>query len=334
MRRLFILVSLLLLLSGCAVPPETPLEGFAPAQDERLVIYTSCQEPVYRPIIQEFENRTGIWVQVETGGAGALLDRLSAEADAPACDLLFGGGADSLQSRPALFEPYASPLTGEVQPAFRCPEETWTAFSSLPVVLIYNPVLVRSNPPDSWQSLLDPAWHGKIAFASPTAYGSSYTALAALLQVLPGDGQELLSAFYQNLGGQVLEDGPSQVVDSVADGSSYIGVLPEDAALQAIASGRDVALVRPKEGTCLLPDSMAVVSGCAHGDNARRFIDFVLRQDVQRYLVERCFRRSVRTDLAQAGEPLDTFDYDAAWASEQRDALLEQWQALSGDGAS
>lgn len=333
MRRLFILVSLLLLLSACGAPPETPLEDFAPAEEERLVIYTSHQESIYRPIIQEFENRTGIWVQVETGGTGTLLSRLAAEADAPACDLLFGGGADSLQSHPELFEPYTSPLNGEIQPAFRCPEGTWTAFSSLPVVLIYNPVLVRSNPPDSWRSLLDPAWRGKIAFASPVAYGSSYSALSALLQVLPGDDGELLSAFFQNLDGQVLED-TSQVVDAVADGSSYIGVLPEDAALRAIASGRDVALLRPKEGTCLLPDGMAVVSGCAHGDNARRFIDFVLREDVQRYLAEHCFRRSVRTDLSQSEEPLDTFDYDTAWASEQRDALLTQWQALSGGGTS
>lgn len=332
MRRLFTLVFLLLLLGGCGASPEAPAEGFAPAEEERLVVYTSHREAVYRPIIQEFENRTGIWVQVETGGTGELLDRLAAEAESPACDLLFGGGADSLQSQPELFEPYTSPLTDEIQPAFRCPEGTWTAFSSLPVVLIYNPVLVRSNPPDSWRSLLDPAWRGKIAFASPVISGSSYTALAAMLQVLPGGDGDLLAAFLQNLDGQVLESS-SQVVNAVADGSSYIGAIPEDVALRAIAEGRDVALLRPKEGTCLLPDGMAVVSGCAHGDNARRFIDFALREDVQRYLSEHCLRRSAREDLSWSEEPLDTFDYDLAWASQQREALLEQWRALSGGGA-
>lgn len=326
-RNLFILGVLLLFLSACGA--GQPAASFAPAEGERLVIYTSHEEAVYGPIIKEFEDRTGIWVQVETGGTGELLDRIAAEAESPACDLLFGGGADTLQSRPELFEPYVSPLAEEVLPAFRCLDGTWTAFSSLPVVLIYNPVLVRSNPPESWESLLDPAWRGKIAFASPAASGSSYTALAALLQVLPGDDEDLLAAFFRNLDGKVLE-GPSQVADAVADGSSYIGAIPEDVALRAIARGRDVALLRPKEGTCLLPDGMAVVLGCPHGDNARRFIDFTLRQDVQRYLTEYCLRRSVRADFSQPEDVPDTFDYDAAWASEHREALLEQWQALSG----
>lgn len=330
MRRLWLLCSLLLLLEGCAPAPVSA--GLAPAEEDRLVIYTSHREAVYAPIVKEFEERTGIWVQVETGGTGTLLDRIAAGDGSPACDLLFGGGVDSLQSCAGLFDPYVSPLTEELQPAYRCADGTWTAFSALPVVLIYNPVLVRSNPPESWESLLDPAWQGKIAFASPLASGSGYTALAAMLQILPGDDGELLAAFLQNLDGQVLEDS-SQVVDAVADGSSYIGAIPEDVALRAIAGGRDVALLRPREGTCLLPDGMAVVSGCAHGENARRFIDFALGEDVQRYLAERCLRRSVRTGLSRPEDALDTFDYDIDWASEQREALLAQWQALNGGGA-
>lgn len=333
MRRWFFLASILLFLSGCGASSGASPDAFAPPEENRLVIYTSHREAVYSPIIREFEARTGIWVQVETGGAGTLLDRIAAEAEAPACDLLFGGGADSLQSRRSLFEAYESPLLSEVQPAFRCADGTWTAVSSLPVVLIYNPVLVRSNPPESWESLLDPAWRGKIAFASPTVSGSGYTALAALLQVLPGDGGELLAAFIENLDGQALEDS-GQVVDAVAEGSSYIGVIPEDEALRAAAAGRDVALLRPREGTCLLPDGMAVVAGCAHGDNARRFIDFALGEDVQRYLLERCFRRSVRTDLSRDEEAPETFDYDAARAAGERDALLERWRTLSGGGPS
>ena len=333
MRRLLLLLCpLLLLLGGCGRNTGPDLARFAPAEEDRLVLYTSHKEELYGPIIREFEARTGIWVQVETGGTSALLERLEAEAEDPACDLLFGGGADSLQSRAELFEPYVSPLAEEVQPAFRCPDGSWTAFSSLPVVLIYNPVLVRSNPPDSWESLLDPAWRGKIAFASPTASGSSYTALAALLQILPGDDGELLAAFLKNLDGQIL-DSSSQVIDAVADGSSYIGAIPEDVALRAIDGGRDVALLRPREGTCLLADGMAVVSGCPHGDNARRFIDFTLREDVQRYLAEHCLRRSVRTDLGRSQDPLDTFDFDIAWASAQREALLEQWRTLREGGA-
>lgn len=330
MRRLFrILCPLLLFLTACG-QTAAPLP-YAPAEEDRLILYTSHMEEVYGPIVKEFEERTGVWVQVETGGTEALLSRVAAEGETTRCDLFFGGGVDSLQSCAPFFEPYTSPLQETVQPAFRCEDGTWTAFSALPVVLIYNPVLVRSNPPESWASLLDPAWRGKIAFASPEVSGSGYTALAALLQVLPGDEEALLAAFVQNLDGQILE-GSSQVTGAVAGGFSYIGVTLEDTALRAIANGRDLALLCPEEGSCILPDGMAVVAGCAHRDNARRFIDFALGEDVQRYLTEHCFRRSVRTDLGQAGEPLPSFGYNAARAGEQREDLLNQWRALCGDG--
>ena len=333
-RLLFILGPLLLFLSGCAAARPDGGAAFAPAEEERLVIYTSHREAVYAPIIKEFEDRTGIWVQMETGGTGELLDRIAAEAEAPVCDLLFGGGADSLQSRAELFEPYVSPLAEEVQPAFRCPDGSWTAFSSLPVVLIYNPMLVRTNPPEGWESLLDPVWRGRIAFAHPAVSGGSYTALATMLQALPGDG--VLEAFYRSLDGQTLS-GITAVVDEVADavaeGSCTVGITVEPAALEAIEAGRNVALLYPREGTSAAPDGMAVVSGCAHGENARRFIDFALGGDVQRYLARSCRRRSVRKDLfAQEPETdgMVLIDYDLERAAAEREWVLSVWQSWEG----
>lgn len=333
MRRLLLLLCLFLLpLAGCGKNSGPDLSPFAPEEENRLVLYTSHKEEIYAPIIREFEARTGIWVQVETGGTSALLERLEAEAEAPACDLLFGGGVDSLQACASLFEPYVTPLREEIQPAFLCPDGTWTAFSSLPVVLIYNPVLIRSNPPDSWNSLLDPAWRGKIAFADPTVSGAGYTALASLLQALPGDDEALLSAFAENLDGQILESS-DQVTGAVADGTCYIGAIPEDSALQAVRKGQDVALLCPREGTCAMPDGMAVIAGCAHGENARRFIDFTLGEDVQRYLAEACFRRSVRTERQGKEDTLPALDYDIAWASSRREDLLRRWRELTEEAA-
>ena len=57
-----------LLLTGCAAGERASASEFAPEEGERLVVYTSHKEEVYWPIIQEFEARTGIWVEVEAGG--------------------------------------------------------------------------------------------------------------------------------------------------------------------------------------------------------------------------------------------------------------------------
>ena len=95
-----------LTLTGCGaqengVPPE-----FIPEEGERLVVYTSHKEEVYWPIVKEFEERTGIWVEVVPGGTNELLARLVAESDQPAADVMFGGGVDSLAAYQR-----ASPLT-------------------------------------------------------------------------------------------------------------------------------------------------------------------------------------------------------------------------------
>ena len=76
--RLFcLLLAAVLALTGCAARNEEQAASrFAPDEAHRLVIYTSHKEEVYWPIIQEFEARTGIWVEVEAGGTSELLARL------------------------------------------------------------------------------------------------------------------------------------------------------------------------------------------------------------------------------------------------------------------
>mgnify|MGYP002538878760 CR=1 FL=1 len=76
MKSLTAVFLLLLLLTGCAAGERASASEFAPEEGERLVVYTSHKEEVYWPIIQEFEARTGIWVEVEAGGTSELLARL------------------------------------------------------------------------------------------------------------------------------------------------------------------------------------------------------------------------------------------------------------------
>ncbi len=66
MKRLLVWV-LCLLLTGCSGKQLSDWSAFIPEEEKRLVIYTSHPRSVYEPVIKEFEERTGLWVQVETG---------------------------------------------------------------------------------------------------------------------------------------------------------------------------------------------------------------------------------------------------------------------------
>ena len=207
--------------------------GFAPPEDKRLVIYTSHRAEVYEPIVKEFEQRTGVWVEVKTGDAAVLLDAIA--AGGTDCDLMLGGGVDNISAYSDCFSPYTSVYNDRILPEYRSADGSYTPFSVLPVVLIYSTKLVRRNMPSGWDSLLDEAWRGRIAFADPNVSGSSYTALCTMLQAL-GGGDELLPEFRQNLEGKILPSS-GDVVSTVAEGKCYIGVTVEDIALSGIAEG-------------------------------------------------------------------------------------------------
>ena len=329
-----LLLTCLLLLAGCSAAEDGTAASFAPAEENRLVIYTSHKEEVYWPIIKEFEERTGIWVDVVSGGTNELLERIEREKDSPRAAVMFGGGVESLESRRELFTPYRCAEADSLLVRYCSPEDLWTPFSALPTVLIYNTKLMAPGALTGWADLLSPELKGQIAFADPSISGSAFTGLVTLLSALGGDWEETLHAFARNLDGAQL-DSSGAVLTAVAGGTCLAGVTLEDIALQRIAAGADIAVVYPEDGTSAVPDGSALVKGAPHEDNAKRFLDFTAGADVQRLLVDRFYRRSVRSDIAPAGDLPSLSDipmtyYDAARASQQHDAILMTWAFYLG----
>jgi iron(III) transport system substrate-binding protein len=193
-------------------------------------------------------------------------------------------------------------------------------------VLIYNDQLVHRNVPDSWADLTGVAWRGRIACPDPTVSATGCTALQALLLALPGEEEAVLSAFARNVGG--VAPSAAAAVNAVADGSCYVGVTTEDLALQAADSGLSVTVVWPEEGTVLQPDCAAVVAGCAHGDNARAFIDFLLSSEVQTRMAEQ-FLRPIRD--AGSGDLPPALAYDPYGAGAHQAELLTTWRSLTAE---
>ena len=325
--RILTVALLLFLLAGCSGKAEEL--DYAPEDGERLVLYTSHKKEVWWPIVKEFETRTGVWVEVVEGGTNERLERLDKEQDAPQADVMFGGGVESLESYRDLFAPYTCAEADAILPQYRAQDDIWTPFSSLPVVFVYNPKLVRAGEITTWRDLLDPTWKGKIAFADPSVSGSSYTALVTMLCAVEGEPDEILHTFAENLDGKQLESSGA-VLSYVAGGQAVVGVTLEETASRRIAAGDELAMVYPADGTSCVPDGCAILNGAPHAENARAFVDFTVSRDVQQLIQEQFCRRSVRSDLESAGTlpPLASIvqaDYDVSLASESRESVLMSW---------
>lgn len=327
-----LVLCLALLLCSCGTggsasqPPSMP-----PAAT--LVVYTSHTREVYGPIIKEFQDRTGIWVQVEVGGTNEMMRRLTAESGAPVCDVMFGGSVESHEANQNLFQPYKAADTTQLLPAFVSPQNNWTPFSCLPLVILYNTQLVPQNQiPQGWQALFGAEWQGKIAFANPSISASCYTALATLIQLGNTEDWTALNKLAANIEGSQLQSS-GDIPTAVASGQFPLGITLEEAALRQVQAGEPVAIVYPAEGTSAVPDATSLIKGAPHIAEAQQFIDFTISRDVQQLLSTNLYRRAVRADVgiafnAPALHDIPLVPYDITWSSTCKEEIVSYWNEL------
>ncbi|WP_153463388.1 ABC transporter substrate-binding protein [Sediminibacillus terrae] len=310
--------------------------GDGKGSSDKLTVYSPHQTEIINPIIKEFQDRTDIEVELVTGGTGELLNRIEAEAGNPLGDVMWGGGAESLQAYSDQFETYEVAESDQIPDMYKSPDSSWVGFSALPMVIMYNKDLVEeADAPKTWQDLLDQKWKGKIAYADPAKSGSSYTQLVTMLEANKDDGNDgwdFVADFVENLDGKILS-GSSMVYKGVADGEFPIGVTLEEAAYRYVSGGANVDVAYPEEGTSAVPDGAALIKDAKNKDNAQEFLDFLTSKDVQELTVSEFNRRSVREDV-EPPEGLTTtdeipfVDYDFDWASENQEAVMGKFQDL------
>ena len=233
------LTAALLILTGCSKSEETVYQI---PEDRKLIVYTAHKADVYEPIIKEFEERTGIFVELKAGDTLALFDEL--QQDAPGTfDVMFGGGVENFEECRDYLEPYKVSEIDQIAEQYRTEGDAYTPFSVLPTVFIYNNKLVYPvAAPRTWEELQTDRWKGKIAFADPTKSGSSYTALCTMLQVSDQDAQETLEAFTGALDGY-LSPSSVAVLEEVNAGTSLVGITTKGMARQKILEGADITVI-------------------------------------------------------------------------------------------
>ena len=325
---LSVLSAAVLLLSGCG---QTGEEVYQIPEDKKLIVYTAHKEEVYAPIIKEFEERTGIFVELKAGDTIALFEEL--QEDSPGTfDVMFGGGIENFEECREYLQPYRVAEAEQIAEAYRVEGDAYTPFSVLPIVFVYNSKLVYPvAAPKTWAELQTDRWKGKIAFADPGKSGSSFTALCTMLQVVDEEEQTVLGNFYNALDGNI-SPSSGAVLDEVNAGTRLVGITNEGMARQRILDGEDLVMIYPTDGTSAIPDATAIVKGTRHPENAQLFLDFTVSRDAQRLVEEAFLRRTVRNDMPEEttaeNSRLKAIDYDVTWAAGEKESILQLWDTL------
>ena len=299
--------------------------------DGSVTVYTATPQNFIDALVPAFEAKTGTKVEIIKAGSGELLNRLTAEASAPVADVLWSVDGTVVDFNPALFEAYQATEADKLAEGMK-QSDLWTPFTAVVTTFIVNESKLDGKPvPTSWEMLADPQYDDMISSARVDSSGSAYIQLATVLQVF-GDEAKGWEVYKGLLGNYVLSESSGAVPRFVNDGELAIGVTLQDGALRYVEGGGPVQMVYPAEGTAIAPDAMALIKGGPNADNGKAFIDFMLSQEGQTIVAEQG-RRPVRGDVASnpALKPLSevkSANYDAKWAADNRDRLVEEWKSL------
>ena len=152
-----------------------------------LVIYSGRSESLVEPIIEQFEEVTGINVAVKYGSTGEIAATILEEGQNSPADVFFAqdpGGLGEVANA-GMFETLPTGITEKVPTWARSPESQWVGISGRARVVVYNTDnLTEEQIPTSMEDFTKPEWKGRIGWA-PT--NGSFQSMVTAMRVVWGE---------------------------------------------------------------------------------------------------------------------------------------------------
>jgi iron(III) transport system substrate-binding protein len=301
------------------------------SRTDEVVVYTSVDDLYAREIFSAFTKETGLRVRpvfdTEEAKTLGLVHRLLAEKSKPQCDVFWSGecARTVLLKKQGALEAYRPSTAKDIPARWVDPDGTWTGFSVRGRVIVYNRERVK-DPPRALRELADPRWKGRIAMANPM-FGTTATHVIALSHRW---GEESVLKFLRDLhaNGVRVVGGNSHVRDLVARGDCDLGLTDTDDVHVGKARGDaiDVAIAGFDNGEmCVIPNTAALIKGAPHPENARRFLDWLLRRETED-LLEQGPSRQTPIRMLPKDHPSPPMDWERLATSEP--FLLKAKEAL------
>lgn len=310
MKKLGILSIVLLSLLGCQKDVQetqavTELEAGAVADSKSLVIYSGRSQVLVGGLVEAFQKKTGISVEVRYDkSTQALANRIATEADKTEADLFFAQDSGYLGALAAkeLLSPLPEVLISKVATTHRDTGSRWIATSGRARVLVYDPKTVNVDElPKSLAELGDAKWKGKLGWAPGNA---SFQAHVSALRHLWGEEKTRtwMQSVLKNVEPKVYPKNSPQV-KGVSNGEIQIGwvnhyYLHKLKAADPELSAANYSFVNENDpGNLMMLSGIGVVSASDNRDAALQFIEFLLEPEQQTYFTNEVYEYPVIADV-------------------------------------
>ncbi|MEK6798368.1 MAG: extracellular solute-binding protein [Planctomycetota bacterium] len=310
------------------------------APPDRIVVYCSVDESFARPILTAFQEEHGIAVAPvfdgEAGKTTGLVQRIMQEASAgrPRADLFWSSEIFNTirLARRGLLEPFDPPSAADIPSRFRDPEHRWTGVSVRARVLAYDRAKFSSEHlPTTWEQLAAPPYVSQLAIANPL-FGTTRGHVSAMFALW---GKDRARAYLTRLrdGGAFIADGNSAAVRAVMDGRFALAATDTDDVWLAQKRGSAIGLRYldlGDGGTLLVPCTVALVRGGPNLDAAKKLLDVLASEKVERLLAVSDSRNipvrsGLREELHLSWPPESSVSFDAvANAMDEAEAAVRE----------
>ncbi len=285
---------------------------------------------------QEFEAEFGITVNYVRMSTGEALARLEAERDNPQFDIMWGGPIDTYiaGAQEELFQAYESPNAGNLlrQDLYRDPNNMWSGIYVGSLGFATNADWLAAHPgveaPTSWADLLRPEFQDQIMVAHPSTSGTSYTAMATVLQLM---GEEAGWEYLTDYADQVLQFTKSGAAPArfVGAGEAAVGIVFSHDIVAGMEEGLPLVLSFPEEGTGYEVGGMAIVAGAKHLDAAQKWYDWALTPEAQALGPKYTAYQAPTVGGVELSHPelleVNLINYDFVWAGETKKANVDRF---------
>jgi len=250
-----------------------PLERlFRPG--DSLVVYCAQDQAFAEPILKEFQKETGIKVRTvydsEAVKTVGLAMRLLKEREHPQADVFWGN------------EEFRTRQLAAAGVFATNDWNTLSGFHRLRMLVVNTNLVKLAAAPRSLSELTNTAWRGKVALAYPL-FGTTATHFLALRQVW-GEARwfDWCRALQANK--PFVVDGNSVVVNLVGRGEAWVGLTDSDDIAAGRREGLSIAAASLGPDTLRLPNTVAIVRGAPHRENAKQLVAYLNRADVKERL--------------------------------------------------
>lgn len=300
-RRQFVHWVLLLLLF---FPPLAAASG-------EVNLYSARKEILIKPLLERFTKETGIRVNLVTGKADALLQRLKSEGRNSPADLLITTDAGRLYRAKAAGVTQgveSLELNQRIPANFRDPQGHWFGLSLRGRPILY--VKGRVDPSDlgSYEELADPRWRGRICIrSSNNIYNQSLVASLIAANGVAAT-ERWAEALVRNFARQPKGGDRDQIkaaaagICDIAIANTYYlaGMFVSKDAAQRSAAGK-LKVFWPNQqgrGGHVNISGASVTKAAKHRGNAIRLLEFLVGREAQSWYAQSNGEYPVRPDVA------------------------------------